>query len=95
MWGIPSECIFIVGDTQSSLSRVHRRHKGRTKCKMADKIQFFLLSLTLFTISSKFGYANKYSMEVNKEDPLRDINAPFRMQKVNLVWQKALKVSTR
>lgn len=30
-------------------------------------------------------------MEVNKEDPLRDINAPFRMQKVNLVWQKALK----
>ena len=54
-----------------------------------------LLIFTLFSIVSPSLGANKYSKEANQPNSNEDwknLDKPFRLAKINLIWSKAQKV---
>lgn len=63
-------------------------------------MNFFYAVLFLFFVIELGSCHNKYSKEANKPKDdnndmptMRDLNKPFRMQKINLLWEKAKIVS--
>lgn len=53
-----------------------------------------LLQVIFFNLIFSSAFSNKYSKEKNSVDyeKLIALDKPFRMQKLNIIWEKAIKV---